>query len=203
MQFSPRQFVLAVPLFLCLTAAVLKPVSAENMDVRPGDMMFGQVSAPITMIEYYSLNCPHCAEFHKLVFPVLKTKYIDSGQIRFIFRDFPLNWSAVEAAVLAQCAGPERYLAAQDALFTSLRQWSAAEPSLLAIAEIVETVGVTRAELKHCVKEGVLEKQVLQSFEFAKEVLGVNATPTFFINGEKHVGGISLELLAEILEQAD
>ena len=203
MQFSPRQFVLAVPLFLCLTAAVLKPVSAENMDVRPGDMMFGQVSAPNTVIEYYSLNCPHCAEFHKLVFPVLKTKYIDSGQIRFIFRDFPLNWSAVEAAVLAQCAGPERYLAAQDALFTSLRQWSAAEPSLLAIAEIVETVGVTRAELKHCVKEGALEKQVLQNFEFAKEELGVNATPTFFINGEKHVGGISLELLAEILEQAD
>ena len=203
MQFSPRQFALAVPLFLCLAAAVLRPVAAENLDARPGDMVFGQASAPITIIEYYSLICLHCAEFHKLVFPALKAKYIDSGQVRFVFRDFPLNWAAVEAAVLAQCAGPERYLAVQAALFISLRQWSAAKPSLLAIAKIVETVGGTRAELKHCVKEGGLDRQVLQSFEFAKEKFGVNAPPTFFINGKKHVGGISLERLTQLLEQAD
>lgn len=203
MQFSTRRFILAVPLFLFLAAAVLRPVAAGNMDARPGDMVFGQASAPVTMIEYYSLNCPHCAEFHKQVFPALKAKYIDSGEVRFVFRDFPLNWAAVEAAVLAQCAGRERYLAVQDALFASLHQWSRAEPSLLAIAEIVETVGVTRAELKQCVEEGALEKQVIGSFEFAKEELGVDATPTFFINGEKHVGGISLERLAELLAQAD
>ncbi len=197
-----RRFVPAVLLALTL-AAIIRPAAAGSMAERPGDMVFGQANAPVTMIEYYSLNCPHCAEFHKQVFPALKAKYIDSGQMRFVFRDFPLNWAAVEAAVLSQCAGPERYLAAQSALFASFRQWSAAEPSLLAIAEIVETVGVTRAELRQCVAEGALEKQVLESFEFAKDELGVDATPTFFINGEKHVGGISLERLTEILEQAD
>jgi len=197
-----RRFIPAVLLALTL-AAIIRPAAAESMAERPGDMVFGQANAPVTMIEYYSLNCPHCAAFHKQVFPALKAKYIDSGQMRFVFRDFPLSWAAVEAAVLSQCAGPERYLAVQDALFASIRQWSAAEPSLLAIAEIVETVGVTRAELKQCVAEGALEKQVLESFEFAKEELGVDATPTFFINGEKHVGGISLERLAEILAQAD
>ena len=203
MLFPIRRFILVAPLFLFMAVAVLRPVAAGNMDARPGDMVFGQASAPVTMIEYYSLNCPHCAAFHKQVFPELKEKYIDSGQVRFVFRDFPINWAAVEAAVLAQCAGPERYLAVQDALFASLRQWSAAEPSLLAIAEIVETVGVTRAELKQCVEEGALEKQVMGSFKFAKEELGVSATPTFFINGKKHVGGISLERLDEILGQAD
>ncbi|MDA0229114.1 MAG: DsbA family protein [Proteobacteria bacterium] len=203
MPLSIRQIVLAAPLLLFLAAAILRPVAAKNLDARPGDMVFGQASAPVTMIEYYSLNCSHCAAFHKQVFPALKAKYIDSGQVRFVLRDFPLSWAAVEAAVLAQCAGPERYLAVQDALFANIRQWSAAEPSLLAIAEIVETAGVTRAELKQCVEEGVLEKQVIGSFEFAKEKLGVDATPTFFINGEKHVGGISLERLAEILAQSD
>ena len=151
MPFSNHRFILALLLVVILSAAALRPTAAGSLDERPGDMALGQVDAPITMIEYYSLNCPHCAVFHKEIFPTLKAQYIDTGRVRFVFRDFPLNWAAVEAAILTHCAGPERYLAVQDALFASLRQWSGADSTLLAVAKIGETVGVTRAEFKPCV----------------------------------------------------
>ena len=199
---SIRQFLLLVPLILILAAAIVRPAAAGSMEAKPGDMVFGSADAPVTVIEYYSLNCPHCAVFHKQIFPALKAEFIDTGQVRFVFRDFPLNWAAVEAAVLTHCAGPERYFAVQDALFASLRQWSSAESTLLAVAEVGESVGVTRAEFKPCVEEGARGKQVIESFEFANQELGVEGTPTFFINGEKHVGGISMEHLGELVNQA-
>ena len=199
---SIRQFLLLVPLILILAAAIVRPAAAGSMEARPGDMVFGSADAPVTVIEYYSLNCPHCAVFHKQIFPALKAEFIDTGQVRFVFRDFPLNWAAVEAAVLTHCAGPERYFAVQDALFASLRQWSSAESTLLAVAEVGDSVGVPRAEFKPCMEEGALVKQVIESFEFANQELGVEGTPTFFINGEKHVGGISMEHLGELVNQA-
>ena len=197
-----RQFLFLVPLILILAAAIVRPAAAGSMEAKPGDMVFGSADAPVTVIEYYSLNCPHCAVFHKQIFPALKAEFIDTGQVRFVFRDFPLNWAAVEAAVLTHCAGPERYFAVQDALFASLRQWSSAESTLLAVAEVGDSVGVPRAEFKPCVEEGELVKQVIESFEFANQELGVEGTPTFFINGEKHVGGISMEHFGELVNQA-
>jgi protein-disulfide isomerase len=203
MLFVSRRFVLALPFILILAAFMLRPAAAGVMEARPGDMVFGEAGAPVTMVEYYSLNCPHCAVFHKQIFPAIKAEYIDTGKLRFVFRDFPLNWAALEAAILTHCAGPERFLAVQDALFASLRQWSGAQSTLLAVAEVGESVGVTRAQFKQCVEAGALQKQVVESFEFAREELGVDGTPTFFINGEKHVGGIAMERLAEIIERAE
>ena len=202
MLYTTRRLFLAGLLAL-IFAATLHPAGAGSMPERPGDMVIGSADAPVTMIEYYSLNCPHCAVFHKQMFPALKAQFIDTGQVRFVIRDFPLNWAAVEAAILTHCAEPERFLAVQDALFANPRLWSGAESTLLAIAEIGESVGITRAEFKSCIEDGALEKQVIESYEFATKELGVEGTPTFFINGEKHVGGVSLERLAEIVEQAD
>lgn len=173
------------------------------MDTRPGDMVFGSNDAPVTMIEYYSLNCAHCAAFHKETFSGLKADYIDSGWVRFVFRDFPLDWPAVEAAILTHCAGPERFLLVQDALFANYRRWSASTPSILAVAEVGESVGVARAEFKACVEGGNLQQQVIESFEYGSHTLGVEGTPTFFINGIKHVGGISLERLREIIDSSN
>ncbi|MDP6590735.1 MAG: DsbA family protein [Alphaproteobacteria bacterium] len=203
MPISTRRILLALPFILILAAFMPRPVSAGSMEARPGDMAFGDAGAPVTMVEYYSLNCPHCAVFHKQMFAALKAEYIDSGRVRFVFRDFPLNWAALEAAILTHCAGPERFLAVQQALFDSFRRWSGAQSTLLAVAEVGEAVGVTRAEFKRCIEAGELEKQVIESYEFARRELGVEGTPTFFINGEKHVGGISLKRLAEILEGAE
>ncbi len=114
-------------------------------------------------------------------------------------RDFPLSWAALEAAILTHCAAPENFLAVLDALFHSIRQWSGEGSSLLAIAEIGEANEVERATFKQCVEDGTLEREILANYEFAVETLGVGGTPTFFINGDKHVGGVSLERLAEII----
>ena len=197
--FTTRRFVLAAPLALMLLAATLRPAAAaEGLEARPGDIALGRADAPITMVEYYSLNCPHCGAFHAQIFPTLKVDYIDTGKVRFVFRDFPLSWAAVEAAILTHCAGPEKFLAVQDALFQSISQWSRAESSLLAVAKIGESAGVERAQFKQCVEDGALEKEILANYGYAVETLGVGGTPTFFINGEKHVGGLPLERLAEI-----
>lgn len=188
---------------LFLAVALMRPAMAGVMDPRPGDVVFGSVDAPVTMIEYYSLNCSHCAAFHKDIFPGLKVDHIDTGRVRFVLRDFPLNWPAAEAAILTHCAGPRRFLAVQDALFASYRRWSAAIPSILAVAEVGESVGVTRAEFKTCVEAGDLQQQIIDSFEYASGTLGLEGTPAFFINGMKHVGGISSERLGDIIDSYD
>ncbi len=203
MMIRTRRSFFTVLASLFLAGALLRPSAADVMDARLGDMVFGSADASVTMIEYYSLNCSHCAAFHKETFPSLKTDYIDTGKLRFIFRDFPLNWPAAEAAILTHCAGPERFLAAQNALFGSYRRWSSATPSILEVAEIGESFGVTRAEFKVCVEAGDLQQQVIESFEYANGTLGIESTPTFFINGVKHVGGISLERLGEIISSQD
>lgn len=170
---------------------------ATSLEDKPGDMALGDPEARIVMIEYFSLNCPHCAAFHRLVFPELKSNYIETGTVRFVFRDFPLNWTAVQAAILTHCAAPDRYFALQHALFEAAGKWKTAETPLRAIAKIGEEHGIERAQFKRCLEDGTLERQVLESYRFANEELGVDGTPTFFINGEKHVGGMSLETLSE------
>ena len=203
--FATRLFFPTAPFTLIfalmLLAAIMRPAAAETLAARPGDVAFGRAGAPITMVEYYSLNCPHCAVFHARIFPHLLADYIETGKLRFVFRDFPLSWAALEAAILTHCAAPEDFLAVQEALFDSISQWSGTGSSLLAIAKIGEANGVERAAFKHCVEDGALQRQVLENYKHANETLGVDGTPTFFINGEKHVGGMSLQRLADVFAE--
>lgn len=186
---------------LPLASVMTKPAEAESLEDKPGDMALGDPDAPIVMIEYFSLSCPHCAAFHRLVLPKLKSEYIETGTVRFVFRDFPLNWTAVQAAILTHCAEPDRYFALQDALFEAAGKWKAAETPLKALAKIGEEHGVERSKFKRCLEDGTLERQVLESYRFANNELGVDGTPTFFINEEKHVGGMSFETLSEKFEE--
>ena len=185
---------------MALVFSMPPAAGGESLDGKAGDKAFGDADAPIVMIEYYSLNCPYCAAFHRLVFPPLKAAYIETGKVRFVFRDFPLNWTALEAAILTHCAAPERYLALQNALFENARAWNGAEAPLQALAKIGAEHGVERATFKRCLEDGRLERQVLEAYEFASEELGVDSTPTFFIDGEKHVGGMAFETLSEKLD---
>ena len=196
---------------LLLVGFALPVVAGEHLRARAGDRGLGASDAPIVMIEYYSLDCPHCAAFHAEVFPKLKAEFIDSGKVRFVFRDFPLSWAALEAAILTHCAPPERYFAVQDALLKSLGHWSKAESTLKAVGEIGTAQGVSEAVFQACLDARVWEQQVFESQQFAREVLGVKATPTFIINNNKLVGNIPFyklsdgltEMLNEIVRQSD
>ncbi len=188
----------AAALVLVLLAAFALPAFAGgHLRERAGDRGLGRSDAPIVMIEYLSLDCPYCAAFHRDVFPELKAEYIDTGKVRIVFRDFPLSWAALEAAIMTHCAPPERYFAMQDALLKTLGQWSKAQSTLNAVSKIGETQGVSRAAFKSCLDARVWERQVFESQKFARDVLGVDSTPTFFINGEKLVGNIPFDKLSQ------
>jgi len=183
-------------LFVFVTAQAT-PVAAAGLPERPGDRALGSGDAPITMVEYYSLDCPHCATFHREVFPQLKKQFIATGKLLFVYRDFPLSWGALEAAIMTHCAPPERFFAVQDALLKNIGVWAKALPTVKAIAEVGAAEGVTKAQYQSCLDKRVWERQIFESQRFARENLGVTATPTFFINGDKLVGNISFEKLSE------
>ena len=191
-------WLLAVAVVLMLLAGHTLPAGAgEHLAERAGDRGLGRSTAPIVMIEYYSLDCPHCAAFHAETFPKLKNEFIDTGKVRFVFRDFPLSWAALEAAIMTHCAPSERYFDMQDALLISGEQWSKAESTRKAVSKIGAAQGVSEATFQACLDARVWERQVFESQKFARDVLGVKATPTFIINNDKLEENIPFDKLSD------
>ena len=186
--------------FALLVFIVLPASNADSIQEQPGDRALGSLWAPIVMIEYHSLDCIYCAKFHAETYPELKRAYIDTGLVRFVYRDFPLSWAALEAAILTHCAPPERYFTIFDMLLVAQSRWVQAESTARAVARIGETQGVTPAQYRACLDERKWERQIYLSHKYASEVLGVTATPTFFINGEKLEGNITFDELAKGLD---
>jgi protein-disulfide isomerase len=172
-----------------LAALVAKPVSLP-------DMALGSANAPVNIVEYSSLTCPHCAAFAENVFPMLQTKYVDTGKVRFVSREFPLDFKAAAASMLARCAAngdAAKYFEATTLLFK--QQQDLVERTTETLTAIGAKFGMTQAQVEACVKnDTTLDKlQADQNFAFAQ--LKVEATPTFFINGEKIKGSMSFEEL--------
>jgi protein-disulfide isomerase len=192
----PCLLAVAVVVLVLAAGQALPARAGEHLADRVGDRGLGRSTAPIVMIEYYSLDCPHCAAFHLDAFPQLKAEFIDTGKVRFVFRDFPLSWAALEAAIMTHCAPPERYFDMQDALLRSGEQWSKAESTRKAVGEIGAAQGVSEATFQACLEARVWEQQVFESQKFARDVLGVKATPTFIINNDKLEGNVPFEKLS-------
>ena len=201
LRLTPGLLAAAMVVLILLAGIALPARAGEHLAERAGDRGLGLSTAPIVMIEYYSLDCPHCAGFHLDAFPKLKAEFIDTGKVRFVFRDFPLSWAALEAAIMTHCAPPERYFDMQDALLRTVEQWSKAKSTLKAVSNIGAAQGVSEAVFQACLEARVWERQVLESLKFAHEVLGVKATPTFIINNKKVEGNIPFDKLSEGLTE--
>src|SRR5690242_13662638 len=132
--------------------------------MRPGplpDLVQGKADAPVTIIEYASMTCPHCANFHKGTYPALKEKYIDTGKVRFIFREFPLDELAVAASMLARCAGsPEKSMAMIDVLFASQDKWAVRQP-IPVLKQIAKQAGITEKAFDDCLKDQKLYDNIM------------------------------------------
>ncbi|HWB46413.1 MAG TPA: DsbA family protein [Hyphomicrobiaceae bacterium] len=155
--------------------------------MKPGplpELEMGSADAPITVVEYASLSCPHCAHFHTTVFPDLKKKYVDTGKVRFVFREFPLNDEATAAAMLARCAGDGKTLPLTGVLFDKQDEWMAGDMRA-GLFKIAQQAGFTKEAFEKCMSDNKLEKDILSIREHASKDFGVNATPTFFINGKR------------------
>jgi protein-disulfide isomerase len=163
-----------------------------------GDMVQGSETAPVTIVEYASLTCPHCREFAVKTFPELKKRYIDTGKVRFIFREFALNDVDLLAIVIARCAPKERYFPLVETLFEKQDQWAVNNP-VQPLLGIAKQAGFTDESFKACASN----QQIIEGVKAQREAgskFGVNSTPTFFINGEKRVGGMPIEELEKAIE---
>jgi protein-disulfide isomerase len=177
------------------------PVPA-GMDAQPGDHVLGDPKAPITIIEYASLTCPHCAYFSVNTFPELKKQYIDTGKAKLVFRDFPLDEYAARGSQMAECAGNDRYFALIEILFASQRSWIKINDVAGTIAElgkIARLAGVPEADFKACMANDGLLQSIIAERQ-AGEKMGVESTPTFFINGKKAEGAMPFAEFEKLLK---
>jgi protein-disulfide isomerase len=158
------------------------------------DVVEGQANAPITMVEYASMTCTHCAAFHTKVYPTLKSKYIDAGKVKYILREFPLDPLATAGFMLARCSGEKRE-AMIELLFTQQKNWAFIEKPLDGLSNIVKQTGMSQESFEKCLKDQALYDKVNMVRDRGAEKFNVNATPTFFINGKRVSGEMTVEQL--------
>ncbi|MFZ0559737.1 MAG: DsbA family protein [Methylovirgula sp.] len=186
-----------------------KPVHAQGTVVPVAQLMEqqalpdiaqGKADAPITMIEYASMTCTHCAAFHATTYPTLISKYVDTGKVRFILREFPLDPLATAAFMLARCSGPEKRNAVVDLLFDQQKNWAFTDKPLEALANLLKQTGMTQATFETCINDQSLYEKVDQERDNAAQKFGIDATPTFFINGRKISGEVTPDALDKLLQ---
>ncbi len=172
------------PKFEAVDAALLKDAPLDN------DFVMGKKSAPVTIVEYASLSCPHCAHFHKEVLPVLDKKYISTGKVRYILRPYPLNEPALKASELADCVGEKdgaaRYYTFVRVLFDAQQQWAFDANFLKSLQTLAGVGGVNAAQFKECTTSVDRETKILTLRQQAEKELKVDHTPYFFINGHRY-----------------
>jgi protein-disulfide isomerase len=164
-----------------------------------GDVWLGPATAKVTVIEYASLTCSHCAAFHKDTWPELKSKYIDTGKIRFTLREFPLDPLATAGFMLARCNGNDKYFPMTDLLFAQQRSWAFTDKPVDALSSLVKQAGFTQESFESCLKRQDIYDAVTQVKDGGAKA-GVDATPTFFINGQKRSGALSIADFDKIFE---
>jgi protein-disulfide isomerase len=169
-------------------ADVAKPVSLPDMALGPAD-------AAVTITEFASMTCPHCAAFTEKVFPKIKSEYIDTNKIRFVFREFPLDIKAAAGSMLARCIAKDdsgKYFAVIDLLFRQQEGW-VMKNTTEALVRIGKQAGLSQQQVEACLQDQALLNKLEADRKYANDVLKVNSTPTFFINGEMVKGEQSFE----------
>ena len=183
-----------------LTVPALAQAPADLMAPGPlPEMSLGDEKAPVTMVEYASMTCPHCAAFHAQTYPELKKKYIETGKMRFIMREFPLDPLAAAGFMLARCAGPDRYFPMIEVLFSKQREWAVQRP-LAPLLAISKQAGMSEQAFNDCLKDQKLLDDIEVIRERASKQYGVQSTPTFFINGKIFRGNSTLADLEKEIE---
>ena len=183
------------------------PAFAENVPAQDlavpgplGDIAQGPADAKVTIIEYASMTCPHCAAFHKETYPALKSRYIDSGKVRYVLREFPLDPLATAGFMLARCDGEQKYYPIVDMLFQQQRAWAGSEKPLDALRQMMRQAGFSQEKFDSCLKDQKLYDAVNAVKNRGLETLKVESTPTFFINGQRHVGNLSIDDVEKIIK---
>jgi len=191
--------------FWMLVLALVIPAAAgaqtPAVDAMMEDRVVGKPDAPITIYEFASLTCVHCATFHKDTLPKLKENWLDTGKAKLVFRDFPLDGLALRAAMMARCLPQERYFPVLDILFKNQDNWTRARDPLAALSGIGRLSGLSQEAFDACMKNEELQKAVLARAFEGQQQYRIEATPSFVINGELFRGAASYEELDRVLKK--
>ncbi|MBO6782137.1 MAG: DsbA family protein [Alphaproteobacteria bacterium] len=187
-----------------LMTFVLVAGSAQAQDTGDtaamlGPRVIGSEDAPVTVIEYFSLTCPHCAAFHNGAYAELKEKYVDTGKVKFVYRDFPLDGVGLRAAMMARCVDEKRYPGVIQVLFKTQENWARSADPVAELQKIGALAGLGAEAFESCVQSDALANGILAQRQEASAA-GVRSTPTFEINGRMYPGSRSIEEFDEILE---
>ena len=177
------------------------PASVEEL-AQPGplgDVWLGAQDAKVTVIEYASLTCSHCATFHEKTWPEFKKRYVDTGKVRFTLREFPLDPLATAGFMLARCQGNDKYYPISDLLFDRQRAWAFTDKPLDALQQMMRQAGFSQEKFESCLKDQKLYDAVNAVKNRGADKFKVDSTPTFFINGQRYPGNLSIEELDKAL----
>jgi len=161
---------------------------AEAVEIGPNDRVIGDPAAPVTIVEYASMTCPHCASFHDAVYPGLKENWIDTGKARMVFRHFPLDGLALRASALAECMEGVRFFGFLDLLFETQSNWARADDPMKALKNLAKQAGLDEAASEACLNDDAVLTKILEQRKEGSDTYDINSTPSFLINGEKVPG---------------
>ena len=189
-------------ILLCLVnprTAFSKIVSLED---SKSEMTMGSKSAPVTMIEFASLGCHHCAKFHTETMPRIKKEYIDKGKVYFIFQDFPLGAPALAASMISRCAGPDRYFGFLEIFFRSQENWSRSKKPLQELKNVARIGGLSGDDVQACLKQQPLLEHIRRGALVGQEDFEINSTPSFVIGKKVIRGAQPFEVFKKALDKA-
>ena len=207
--------VLALPLAATEAFAQELPESQGDVDmaevVKPGplpEMAIGEESAPVTIVEYMSMTCPHCATFHNNTFDEIKKNYVDTGKARFIIREFPFDPRAAAAFMLARCnptkpeeaSTPAQYFPMVSMLMKQQEAWAGAQDGRAALLQMSKLAGFSQETFQACLTNQKLLDDVNATMKRGADEFGVNSTPTFLINGKRYAGAMSVESMSALID---
>ncbi|WP_281016035.1 MULTISPECIES: DsbA family protein [unclassified Minwuia] len=183
-------------------SGLLVPGVARAADYAKGDMVLGDPEAPVEVIEYASMTCPHCRRFHEEIYPKLKKEFIETGKVRFVFREFPLDRYALQASMLARCGGEQKFFGFIDQLFQQQPNWTSASDPAAALRQIGLLGGVSSEAFDACMADESLVDMLLATRLDGHQRMKVSGTPSVYVNGEKFEGGLDFEALSDRIESA-
>jgi protein-disulfide isomerase len=175
----------------------------EILAVQTNDIVVGDKNAPVTIVEYASMSCTHCADFHNEVFGDLKERFIDTGKVRWVFRDFPLDEPALRASMMGRCAGSkslDNFVKFNKVIFSTQSTWAPKKNYLEVLANIGKLGGMQGKEFDSCMANEELKNKIMEGKFYAAKYLEIRSTPSFFINGSLHKGGKDIEYLSKVIE---
>ena len=196
-------FIIFLALFTNLATLSLFAIDLSALKISENDFVIGDEDAPITIIEYASMSCSHCANFHKNTLPDLKTEYIDTGKVRMIFRDFPFNYPALLGSMMMRCIPNEVRYDYMNVLYQLQSKWVNRDPTVTKkeLYKIMQSGGMTKDEFDSCYSNLDIENEILEAVMAAQNDFNIRSTPSFIVNGNLVEGNKNTKEFRQIIDK--